>query len=409
MKKNNFEYNQAAALLASMVRPVGTEPAPLEQSSGRILAQTLKALEDVPAFNRSAYDGYAFRAEDTADASPEHPAILQILEEVPAGFVPSVCVTKGTAVKIMTGAAIPNGADAVVMYEKTAFTREDVTIREPGCPGENIICVGEDVKCGQILAVPGMRIDPGLAGALAAQGIDRPLLYRRPAVGIISTGSELTDIGPNPGAPCPPGTIRNTNRYIFAALLQKDGCDPIYLGTAGDDAAEIAALIRQGLLSCDLVLLTGGVSAGDYDRTPEAMEQAGCEILIRGVDMKPGMACCYGVLEGKLVCALSGNPVSALTNYYAVLRTAVRKMTGLVPSEQEWITVTLAEGFGKKSGHTRFLKGRKNIEQGRVMMYPAHGQGNVMIGSSIGCDVMTVVPAGSGPLAAGTELRGFEI
>lgn len=404
-----MEYDKAAELLASLAQPVGTCRIPLAQCGGAVLAQELTANENVPAFDRSPYDGYAFRAEDTRDASREHPAVLQILEEIPAGSVPSCEVTAGTAVKILTGAPIPRGADAVIMYEKTEFTKETVSVFAPSSPGDNIIYAGEDVKKGQLLAASGMRIDAGLAGTLASQGVAEPEVFRKVRAGIISTGSELVELEVSDSGQqiLPPGKIRNTNRYMLEAALGKDGCTTEYLGIAGDDAGRIADLIRQGLNSCDVVVLTGGVSAGDYDLTPQAMEQAGCEILFRGVGLKPGMACCYGIKDGKLVCGLSGNPSSALTNYYAVLRPSIRKMTGLLPYEPERITVILADGFGKKSGQVRILKGKMKIENGRVVMYPARGQGNVMISSSIGCDVLAIVPAGSGKLEAGTELEGF--
>jgi len=405
--KEHIQYEDASAMLTDLVHPVDAERLKLDACGMRVLAQSVQAACDVPPFDRSPYDGYAFRAEDTMQASPEHPAVLRILEEVPAGAVPSCRVTAGTAVKILTGAPIPEGADAVVMYEKTSFTDTEVSISAPASPGENIIYAGEDVKKGQQLASEGMTVDAGLAGVLAFQGIAEPLVYRRPVIGIISTGSELVELTAEGEQNLPAGKIRNSIRYLMAAALKKDGCDPVYLGKAGDDAEAIAVLIRKGLAQCDLIILTGGVSAGDYDLTPAAMEQAGCELLFHGVKLKPGMACCYGTCQGKLVCALFGNPASALTNYYAVLRPAVRKLSGRVPYEPERIRVTLTRGFKKKSGQVRMLKGRLLLADGIVKMEPAAGQGNVMIGSSAGCDVIAIVPAGSGALEEGTQLEAF--
>lgn len=399
------DYMEARELLASRIRTTNTEQVPLELAAGRILAADLAAAEDVPAFDRSPYDGYAFRAEDSRGASKEHPVTLAVLEEVPAGATPTHVVTRGTAVKILTGAPIPDGADAVVMYEKTEFTEDSVTLFAEASSGDNIIYAGEDIRKGALLALAGTRIDAGLAGSLAAQGIARPVVYRKPIVGLISTGSELVEVTDA----VPDGKIRNTNRYSFAAALEKDGCVPVYLGTAGDDAAEIAQMITRGLEETDLVILTGGVSVGDYDLTPQAMETAGCELLIDGVGLKPGMACCYGSKDGKLVCGLSGNPSSSMTNYYTVLRPAIRKMTGLADWMSEPVRVTLAEGFRKKSREVRILKGRLSLESGRAVMHLPEGQGNVIISSSIGCDVLAVVPAGSGALEPGTELDGFLI
>ena len=461
----NMDHNAARDLLVSVTKPVSAEKIRLEEAAGRILARQLTAASDVPAFDRSPYDGYAFRAEDTKGASREYPVILKILEEVPAGSIPSKQVVRGTAAKIFTGALIPEGADAVIMYEKTDFDTESVTIYEEAHHGDNIIYAGEDVRKGSLLAKAGSVIDAGLCGTLASQGYLNLLVYAKPVVGIISTGNELVDpedkwnvfsndreLPDGDGINCtafssdikkgsrlpesdsaiPPGKIINSNRYTLAAALWKDGCIPVYLGTAGDDVPEIAALISAGFTyqkkrntdgsssieqqgsslprSCDMILLTGGVSAGDYDLTPEAMGLAGCNLLAKGVKLKPGMACSYGEKDGKLVCALSGNPASALTNYYAVVRPAVRKMTGLADYMPKTFTVTLAQDFNKKSKMPRILKGRVEIsDRGEAILHIPEGQGNTMLSSSIGCNCMAEVNAGSGPVAAGTSLQAFTV
>ena len=458
-----MDYKKARDILLSAVKPVSGERISLDMCADRVLAQAVAAYEDVPAFDRSPYDGYAFRAADTIGASKENPVTLEIIEEVPAGSVPSKEVISGTAVKVLTGAPIPPGADAVVMYEKTRFTDTEVTVFSPSKSGDSIIYKGEDVKKGTVLADPGVKIDPGIAGTLAAQGIYFPKVYRKPLIGIISTGSELldnesgchtcpdsaarSDVDTVPDDLHNTGRIRNTNRYSIAAALQKDGCDTVYLGTVGDDAEQIARLISAGSVNSseslnasgvsgslessdasgssepsessemhggtcsefDMIILTGGVSAGDYDLTPEAMQLAGCEILIQGVDIKPGMACCYGVKDGMPVCALSGNPASSLTNYYVIVRPAVRKLAGLKDYLPEEFTVKLAGGFNKKSKSARFLKGKLVIKDAEAVLEIPKGQGNVIISSSIGCDCLAAVPAGSGPLEAGTKLQAFTV
>ncbi|MBQ9032445.1 MAG: molybdopterin molybdotransferase MoeA [Parasporobacterium sp.] len=403
----NAQWQEASRILCGKVRVCGTERILLQESCGRILAEDLTAAEDVPAFDRSPYDGYAFRAQDSFGASGDIPVTLSVIEEIPAGSVPEKKITKGTAAKILTGAPIPKGADTVIMFEKTRFTASSVTLFSEVRPGDNLVLAGEDVKKGQILAKAGSCIDPGLAGTLAGQGKAEPLVYRIPKVGIISTGSELIDEISE--APLPQGKIRNTNRYTLAAALRKDGCEPVWLGTAGDDAGKIAALITEGVEHLDLVILTGGVSVGDYDLTPEAMDLAGCSLLVKGVSIKPGMACCYGECRGRLVIGLSGNPSSSLINYYAAVRPAVRKLTGRADYQPAMIRVILKDGFRKKSKSVRLLKGTLAIEDGRAVMHLPAGQGNVMIGSSIGCDLIAVVPAGSGPLEEGCELEGFMV
>lgn len=401
--REQLSYEQARSLLLAAVTPVEAEPIPLAQCGGRILARDLTAAENVPAFDRSPYDGYALRAADTVGASEQCPVTLSVLEEVPAGAVPTCEVTEGVAVKVLTGAPIPRGADTVVMYEKTLFTSATVTLSAPLKAGANIVRTGEDIRKGELLARRGAVIDPGLAGTLAAQGEAAPPVYRRPRVALLSTGSELVEADTVPGA----GKIRNSSRTMLEAALGRLGCEPVYFGIAGDSEGEIAALLEQALDSCDAVITTGGVSVGDYDLTPAAMELAGAQLLFLGVDMKPGMACAYGVRGGKLLCGLSGNPASALTNFYAVAMPALKKLTGASDALPREITVTLANGFGKKSPKTRFLRGKLRLEDGTVRMELPEDQGNIVLSSAIGCDVMAIVPAGSGPVEAGTVLKGY--
>ena len=399
----NPDYTTACGILLDAVFPVETERISLSESGGRLLAQDLAAVENVPSFDRSPYDGYALRAADTVSASGEHPAVFRILEEIPAGEVSTVPVTWGTAVKILTGAPVPPGADAVIKFEETEFTKETVSLFSPLHSGENIIRAGEDVRKGDILARRGDVIDPGIAGSLASQGIAAPVVYRIPKVGIFSTGNELAAADETPG----PGKIRNTNRYMLEAALKALGCHTIYLGTAEDSPTEISALIQKGLSTCDAIVSTGGVSVGDYDLTPEAMGMAGVTMLFQGVRMKPGMACAYGVRGGKPVCGLSGNPASALTNFYAVAVPALKKLMGCRQPMPKRVRMTLTNGFGKKSPTARFLRGKLELGSGTVELSLPQEQGNVVLSSAIGCDAMAIIPGGSGPIGAGTKLDGF--
>lgn len=401
--KNAISFYEARNILLEQIVPVEKEPVALEDSYGRILGEDVVAAENVPPFDRSPYDGYAFRAADSLTASKEHPVTLKILEEIPAGGIWHYPVTEGYAVKILTGAPIPPGADVVVPFEKTEFTEETVTVFAPDRSGNNIVRTGEDVKIGEILARGGVRIDPGLAGTLASQNIEEPLVYRVPKIGIISTGSELVALGSG----LEPGKIHNSNEYMLASAVSQIGCEPVVLGMVGDRTVEIFELIVKGLKTCDMVLLTGGVSVGDYDLTPAAMEMAGIEILYRGVDLKPGMACACGVKDGKLVCGLSGNPASALTNFYAVVAPVIKKLCGYEQYLPSSIKVRLLDDFKKKSRATRVLRGMLELSDGTVGIRLPKGQGNVVLSSSIGCNVMAVIPAGSGPQAAGTILDGF--
>ena len=398
-----ISHIEARSRMLERVCPVDTEEVPLSRLSGRILAQNVTARESIPPFDRSPYDGYAFRSEDTAQASQEAPVTLRILEEIPAGSVSHCPVTAGCAVKVLTGAPIPQGADAVIKFERTEFTAETVTIFSPCKSGSNIVRAGEDVHAGDPLAKAGTVIDAGLLGTLASQNIPAAPVYRVPKIGIISTGSELVEVG----SPRIPGKIYDSNRYMLCAAVSNLGLEPVLIGQAADNVPDILACIQQGLAQCDGLLLTGGVSVGDYDLTPDAMEQAGVEILFRGVDMKPGMACACGVRNGKIVCGLSGNPASSMTSFYVVAVPALKKMMGYRSPLPREIQVKLSQDFDKESHSTRFLRGRLELKDGMAWMALSKNQGNVVLSSMIGCDMMALIPAGSGPISAGTVLRGF--
>lgn len=396
-------FFDAQEAILHAVSPVGTEKVPLDLCTGRILAADVIAEENVPAFDRTPYDGYAFRSADTAGASREAPVTLTILEEIPAGGISHVSVISGTAVKVLTGAPIPDGADAVINYEATEFTDKEVTLFAPVNAGTNIVYAGEDVKKGSVLAQAGTAIDAGTAGTLAAQGIAEPLVYKKLRVGVLSTGSELVEPWEIPGD----GMIRNSNAYTLSAALRENGFEAVYLGIARDTAEGVAEKINQGLASCDAVISTGGVSVGDYDMTPAAMELCGIEMLVSGVKLKPGQACSYGVRNGKLMCGLSGNPASCMTNLYTVALPALRKMSGKHSYKPEYFDITLINGFKKKSSGMRVLRGRLSLRNGRVEMELPERQGNVMLSTTVGCDAMAIVPAGSGPIEPGTTLKGF--
>jgi molybdopterin molybdotransferase len=240
-------------------------------------------------------------------------------------------------------------------------------------------------------------------GSLAGQNIAEPLVYRRPRIGILSTGSELIELGHD----LPLGKIHDTNRYSMTALVGGLGAEPVLYGSVPDNVEAIANAMECALSECDALITTGGVSVGDYDLTPQAMKQIGAEILVHGVDLKPGMACCYAMRDGKLLCGLSGNPASSITNFYVVALPALRRLCGRRDCETREFPVTLTERFGKPSPANRLLRGYSDFSSGTIKLRLSSGQGNVMISSLIACDLAAIVPAGSGPIEAGSILQGF--
>lgn len=391
-------WRQARDLLLEGIQPVERELLPLSQAPGRILAQPQRAGWDMPPFDRSPYDGYAFQSGDTQGKLP---VTLSVLEEVPAGAVPTRTVVPGTAVKVLTGAPIPPGADAVTKFEETRFTPDTVTLLRSYSLGENIIRRGEDLRAGDQLATPGQRLDPGLAGALWAQGIRGVEVYRRPRVGLITTGSELQETG-NPGRH---GQIPNSNRPALETALRLAGAEPVYFGSPGDDRDAIAGIVSEALEETDLVISTGGVSVGDYDLTPAALERAGGNIVVRNLRMKPGGKCCFGWKGKKLACCLSGNPASAMTCFYAVVLPLLRKLAGEPEGRLPELTVPLGADYPKASPQTRLLRGRLTARDGQLNFMPAPSQGNGALHTLAGANALAEIPAGSPALEAGTPLQ----
>ena len=410
------DYRLVRNLMLEEVDPVDTETVPLEEAAGRVLALELTAAENVPSFNRSPYDGYAFRSEDVAGASEKSPVTLKVIDYIPAGDVPHAEVTEGTAAHLMTGAPVPEGADAVLPFEKTSFTDTEVTVFAPAAPGSNVVLAGEDVLKGTKLAEPGVLIDAGLAGVLAGQGRFMPLVYRRPLVGIISTGTEIADESEAPG----PGKIYNTNRYSLQAACAQAGCRSIYIGTARDDAEVISAMIGKALESCDAVILSGGVSVGDLDCTPDAMQQAGVTLLARGVSMKPGMAGAYGVFRpeknrggdenengGKEVraipvFALSGNPTACMTAFYAIALPVLKKRMGMKDCLPVSFRVRVGADYRRKKQSLRLLRGKVDFSASAQTILIPEKQGNQMLSSLIGCNAFALIPADESVLAGET-------
>lgn len=386
----NSDYRQVRDSLLAQIGTVGTEAVSLHESAGRVLAQSIAAAEDVPSFDRSPYDGYAFRALDVAAASPERPVTLQVIDYIAAGDVPHTALKPGTAVHLMTGAPVPEDADAVLPFESTEFTENTVTIRSAVAAGSNVIRTGEDVRKGDILCEAGVPVDAGLAGTLAGQGIFAPLVYKKPLVGVISTGSELLQDEESPER----GKIYNSNRYALQIACADAGCRSIYIGTAQDTPGEIREMILRALKCCDAVLLSGGVSVGDYDCTPEAMDRAGIRILARGLSLKPGMAGAYGIHEGIPVMALSGNPAACMTAFYAVVLPVLNRLAGRRQVLPQEIRVRLPGDYSRKKQGTRLLRGKMDPAAVVQEVQLSERQGNQMLHSFSGANVFVEIPAG---------------
>ena len=391
----------AQELVLDSISVSGIERVPLSESQGRVLAEDVAPKYDVPPHDNSSVDGYAVRAADTAGASADTPCRLGVLEDIPAGTVPSVEVGPGKASRIMTGAFLPEGADAVVMVENTRQQNDGVEILKAVEPGQNVRYRGEDVRQGQRVLFGGAVIGPGEIGLLAAFQRSQVAVRRRPAVAILSTGDEVVEIDEK----LVPGKIVNSNSYSLAALVRECNGRPVNLGIARDSEAEIANAIRSAR-SADIVLSTGGVSVGDYDYVKKVLEDLGADMRFWRVKMKPGKPLAYGLLQGKPFFGLPGNPVSCMVSFLLFARPAMRKMMGYDP--QDWhlpaVPAVLENDLTAGGDRRHYLRARITRTGGRFHASTVAGQGSGMLSSMTGTNGLVIVETGVTSVARGTEV-----
>ncbi|HEY3369098.1 MAG TPA: gephyrin-like molybdotransferase Glp [Symbiobacteriaceae bacterium] len=374
---------------------------PLEQALGLILAEDLVAPEPLPSFPRSGMDGYALHSGATQTASREAPVVLPLSGVIPAGHPLSASLTPGSCASIMTGGAIPDGADAVIRLEEVRVTPEGIAIYRPVNRAENVSPVGEDVALGQVVLKAGHKIRPPEVNLLAAVGIMEVPAYIPPRVGILTTGDELVPAGTVPG----PGQIRNSNGPGLAALVRSCGCTPVDLGLARDVTDVIAGAIGHAV-GCDLILTTGGVSVGDFDVVREALTVIGAEQLFWRVAIKPGTPVCAAVVEGRLVIGLSGNPAAAITNFDLLVRPLLNSLCGRERLGLREGEAVLDQPVLRSLALTRFLRARVyNGPDGDLHVDTDLAQRAGVLSSMMFANGYAVVPDHIGPLPAGTRVK----
>lgn len=397
--------DSARDMLLALPLDIPCETVQLFDAMERVLAEDIHARLASPPFDRSPYDGYAFRGEDTSGASKDKPVTLRVTEEIPAGTMPTVEVTSGTAAKILTGAPIPPGANATIKYEQTEFTADEVKLFAPVAPNTDIVYAGEDVMPGTVLAQRGDVVTAPLLGVMASQGIAQVRVFRRPVVSIVTTGSELVEVG----SPCDGAKIYNSNVYTLHGYLSKFGVQTRNGGTCVDEPDEIASRISGELEHADMVITTGGASVGDYDWALTAAERIGAEILFWKTAMKPGGAVMAATHGGKVILSLSGNPGAAVLGLLRIGLPYIRRLCGRADIMPEEITVTLKKPVKKASPRMRMLRGRLEICDGKAVFNESDGQGNGSVSSLVGCDLLGEVPPGSPPLPAGAEIKAYRV
>ncbi|MDT8899814.1 gephyrin-like molybdotransferase Glp [Anaeroselena agilis] len=398
--KRNVALEEAQDLLLRMACPVKECKIPLFDAAGRVLSREIKAPINLPPFDRSPLDGYAVRAEDIAAASEAYPTSLEVIEEVAAGYAARQRVTAKTAIKVMTGAPIPAGADVVIKHEDVTRTGNICKFFYPLKSGSNIVRTGEDVKKGELIAAPGTHVSPAMVGLIAALGFAEVSVYNKVKVAVISTGDELVDCS----QPLQPGKIYNSNLPSLVAACLKLGAKITALGNVPDELDSIADIISLGLADADIVITTGGVSAGDYDVVPDALDRLGINVIYRGVNMKPGSPVLAAEYNNKFIVCLSGNPAAALVTFDLIAVPLIKKKMGLTSYLPTRLDAVFEGEFGKPSPQRRFLRGRLQVNEGANSVTLTGEQSNGVLKSLINCNAYIDVPAGSGRMNAGQDV-----
>lgn len=398
---------QALAEILSRVSRLPAERVGLADLPGRTLAEDVTAQDDSPPFANSAVDGYAVRTEDVRHADLERPVVLRLTGEVPAGVTPKQEIVPGTTARIMTGAVVPPGADAIVMQEDTTPAGPDrVSVHEAPTEGQHIRSVGCDVRAGQTVLRAGISLHAGEIAMMATVGRLEAEVFRRSRVAILSTGDEVVEIVP--GAPAPPGKIRNTNRYTLAALAQEAGALLHSVTHVSDSPQALEEAFRRcahPATGADVIVVAGGVSVGDRDYVRPVLERLGRLDLWR-VAMKPGKPLAFGCIGEALFFGLPGNPVSAMVTFELFARPALAKQMGrpeqalLRPAVQAVLTDAIAHTAGRQE----YVRAITTVRDGRFYTRPTGMQGSSLIHSMVGANSLAVIPAHANDVASGSQV-----
>jgi molybdopterin molybdotransferase len=382
-----LSVQEALARVLAAIPVLGSETVPLPSGLGRVLAEGIVAARDLPPWDNSAMDGYALRAADTTAAGADRPARLQVLGEIPAGAVAGRAVGAGETYRILTGAPMPPGTDAVIPQEEVGRDGPVLVVPRAVPVGLFVRLRGEDIRTGDPVLVPGTVLTPAALGVLAALG--RPLVrvHQRPRVAILSTGDELVDLDGALG----PGQIRNSNTYTLAAQVQEAGGVPVNLGIARDSREDLEARVRWGL-PADMLVSSAGVSVGDRDFVREVMEKLGAELDFWKVSMRPGKPLTFGRLNGRPFFGLPGNPVSSMVTFELFVRPALRRMAGDPRLFRPRATAWMGEVLDNPGIRQGYLRVRLDQEGGRLVARSTGEQGSGILRSMLLADALAVVP-----------------
>ena len=374
--------------------PPAQQPSPLSDSLGRVLAQEIRADRPYPPFDRSIRDGFAVRAGEVF-----HGARLRSIGELKAGDVPKLSVVPGTCVHIMTGAAVPSGADAVVMIEHTRADGELIEFDRTIARGQHIVPRGSEAAAGGVLLRAGSRLGFAEIAVAAQAGAVQLSVFRKPRVAILSTGDEVVPAQTKPGD----FQIRNSNAYSLAAQVTLAGGEPVVLVNAKDSEEDLREKATQGLKE-DLLILSGGVSAGKYDLVEKVLRGLGAEFFFDAVAIRPGKPTVFGICAGKPVLGLPGNPISTMVTFELFGSLAVQMLAGTEAPPLRFLEARLGESLDEKTGLAHFLPAKLSWPSGSATVAPLHWQGSGDLAAAARCNCFAYIPADRGQLAAGESV-----
>lgn len=395
-----IEIGEAQKKVLEDIPVLGRERIHILESLGRVLAQDVEAVRDVPSASNSAMDGYGCRHEDIAGASQDNPVALKVIGDSPAGRPFQGVVGPGEAVRIMTGALTPASVDTVIMVEDTRTEGDQVMcLNDPGY-GAHIRLSGEDVKAGETVLKRGDIVRPPEVGMLATLGHAYVHVYQRPMVAILSTGDELVDLD----EPFTEGKVVCSNSYSLAAQVMECGAVPVSLGIATDDEVDQRARVSDGLRA-DAIVTSGGVSVGKYDLVKDTLSQLGMKVKFWKVAMKPGKPLVFGTMGNKPVFGLPGNPTSAMISFEQFVRPALLKMMGHTSLFRPLIEATLAEETKMYSNRLHLVRCKLFERDGTMMAVSTGTQSSGALRSMVLADGLMILPPDHGPFVAGDRVK----
>lgn len=397
-----ISIDEALNIIIKETKVVGAETVDLLSSLNKVLGENIYSRDNLPPFDKSAMDGYAIKCEDTRECNGGHAIQLNVKGLIKAGEFYEGELKFGEALKIMTGAPLPKGADAVIQIEKVLATEDKVTISDYVKKDTNIIKMGEEIQVGDLAIETGKVIRPVEIGLLASLGYSNLKVYRTPKIAIIATGDELVNID----SELPKGKIRNSNEYSLLTLCKSLGAEALSFGVVNDEKEALKEKIISAFEKADIVITSGGVSAGDYDFIEDVLKEMGAEVKFNSVAIKPGKPIIFAVLKDKLFFGLPGNPLAAITTFDEFVKLTILKMMGYKDFQNEWLSIIAGSNFKGKKDRRKYIYVQLINEDGKYYAYDIGSQSSNHLMTMSRANGIIIMPDGVNRIEVGEVVDG---